>query len=366
MSRFTEKSRKLILYSKLEMMFNKKSEFSVIHPESVNLWKRKFRQMIRYSSDRTFPIAEEFLNARIEKISDRELNITDEKKPILICALKNDIQKMEYFMEHYRKLGIENFVFLDNNSTDGTFEFLLKQPDTIVYRCEHPFTANRKIAWLNRLIAECGINKWYLSVDSDEFLTYIGYTKNKIEDVVKEAESCDMKRIGCIFLDMYPKGPLFETDENVNFMEKYCYFDKDTHDFARTTNGMSIMGGPRARVFGIKMKLSRYILFYFQEDDVIPSAHYLMPLEKSYGMPVWFATLHYKFVNESDYEKMLEAVRTGMHSDNSREYRKYYEVLSENPDISLYDEKHSLSFSEEHLKEIPFLEEPFKNEANSI
>ena len=123
--------------------------------------------MIRYSSNRIFPILEEFLTVKIDKVSDRELVQSDSHKPILICVLKNEVIKIQYFMEHYRKLGIENFVFLDNMSTDGTFEFLLEQEDAIVYRCEHPFVSNRKIAWINRLIAEIGLNRWYLMVDSD-------------------------------------------------------------------------------------------------------------------------------------------------------------------------------------------------------
>lgn len=360
MNVLTEKTLKFLKYIKLETLFMKKNEFGTVHPELIKLWKRKFRQMIRYSSDRTFPIAEEFLTVEIDKICERGKKSESERGPILICVLKNDIEKLRPFMEHYRKRGIRHFVFLDNMSTDGTFEFLLEQKDADVYRCGHSFTADRKIAWVNRLIAEYGINKWYLMVDSDEFFTYLGENRFQFEDVIQKAEEKGFKRLGVVHLDMYPKGSLFGTDSGrEDFIRTYCYFDKDTYTYAKSPRGMKIAGGPRKRVFGTDMKVSGYRMVCFEEDDVVPSAHFMIPYEKSYGTPVCLISLHYKFVNESDYEKMIEAVETGMHSDDSAEYKTYYRVLKENPQVTLYDKEHSVMLCEENLREISFVGDIF-------
>lgn len=358
-AKIKEKGYKLICYIKLSIMFAEKNEFSRIHPELVPLWKRKFYQMIRYSSNRIFPILEEFLTVKIDKVSDRELVQSDSHKPILICVLKNEVIKIQYFMEHYRKLGIENFVFLDNMSTDGTFEFLLEQEDAIVYRCEHPFVSNRKIAWINRLIAEIGLNRWYLMVDSDEFITYLGCSEHNIEDVVMQNESRGFKRVASFMIDMYPKENLFTENEGSDFYRKCCCMDKDTYSFSKAANGIRIMGGPRKRVFGTNMKLSKYCLFYFEEDDIVPSSHFLIPFEKSFDVPVSIGILHYKFVNESDYQKMIESVRTECYSNNSAEYKTYYNVLKDRNPVSLYDEKHSILFSEENLRKIGLIEDMF-------
>lgn len=356
-----EKQRKLWQYIRLKSMFLKKSEFRRIHPELVGLWGKKFAQMIKYSSNRTFPIAEEFLNVRIEKVKDSKYQNTDAHVPILICALKNDIQKMVHFMEHYRRLGIKKFVFLDNMSTDGTFEYLLEQEDADVYRCAHPFTADRKIAWVNRLIAEIGMNRWYLMADSDEFFTYYGCREHTINEFVDRVEEKNLKRVGVVHLDMYPKDNLFSKDNTKDFVQRYCYFDKDTYEFSKAANGMRIVGGPRKRIFGTTMKVSGYRLVFFEVDDIVPSAHFMIPFEKSLSVPVYLVSLHYKFVNESDYSKMIEAVETGMHANNSEEYKTYYRILKENPDISLYDEKHSAEFTEENLRSLDFVEDIFQN-----
>lgn len=359
-----EKWTKLWKYMRLEYMFLKKSEFKNNYPGLVKLWKKKFAQMIRYSSERTFPIAEEFLSARIEKVKVKEYTNIDSCYPILICALKNDIEKIIYFMEHYRKIGIKNFVFLDNASTDGTYEYLLEQDDVSVYRCEHPFTADRKIAWLNRLIAEIGMNRWYLMVDSDEFFTYYGCREHTINEFVDRVEEKNLKRVGVVHLDMYPKDNLFSKNNTKDFVQRYCYFDKDTYEFSKAANGMRIVGGPRKRIFGTTMKVSGYRLVFFEEDDIVPSAHFMIPFEKSLSVPVYLVSLHYKFVNESDYGKMIEAVETGMHANNSDEYKTYYRILKENPDISLYDEKHSAEFTEENLRSLDFVEDIFQNKLN--
>lgn len=355
-----EKARKLKEYIKLEKMFRKESEFKRIHPELLDLWKHKFRQMIRYSSDRTFPIAEEFLNVRFEKVSLNSVEYADENTPVLVCALKNDLEKMKKFMPHYRNLGIKQFVFVDNDSTDGTFEFLLEQKDAIVYRCIHPFTADRKIAWIDRLIAEVGDEKWYLMVDSDEFVTYLGDSSHKIDEFVKRNKELGRERIGSFMLDMYPKEELFESTGEMDFMKNYCYFDKDTYEVMQARNGLRIKGGPRLRKFGTQMKLSKYCLFYFGKDDIVPSAHIHIPFEKSLNAPVSIAIRHYKFLNQSDFDKVIEAVETGMHSEGSEEYKTYLKGISENAKLTLFDENHSLKLSEENLRKIDFLVDVFE------
>lgn len=349
---------RVVKYTKLRILFSKKSEFGVIHPNELKLWERKFRQMIKYDSERIFPIAEEFLTVKIEKVKDQE--IQGHGRAILICALKDEKNKIEQFMEHYRKLGVDRFVILDNLSTDGTFEYLKEQKDVELYRCEHLFTANRKIAWMNRLIAEHGIGKWYLMVDSDEFITYFGASQHGLEDVVDKCEEKGYKRLGGAMIDMYPDSGLFQTGNKKNFRETYCYFDRDTYTVSTTWRGLVIIGGPRRRVFGTKMKVSKYCLFYFEEDDVVSSAHYEIPYKKGFNVPTALAALHYKFVNESDYQKMLEAVETGMHSDNSAEYKTYYNAYKENRDVTFYDEAHSEFFSEDAMHKLGFFETIFE------
>ena len=52
---------------------------------------------------------------------------------VLISVVRNEADILPAFFDHYRGLGIRSFVLIDNNSTDGTREVLLEQPDVILY-----------------------------------------------------------------------------------------------------------------------------------------------------------------------------------------------------------------------------------------
>lgn len=355
-----EKGKKIKEYIKLEKMFLQQSEFRSVHPELIALWKHKFRQMIRYSSERTFAIAEEFLKVSLEKVHAGEWEQVNENDPVLVCAVKNDLEKIKKFIPYYKELGIRQFVVIDNDSSDGTFEFLCEHKEITVYRCTHSFTADRKIAWIDRVIAEIGDDRWYLMVDSDEFVTYLGVNEHKIDEFVRRNRELGRERIGSFMLDMYPKEALFESTGETDFMENYCYFDKDTYEVMQARNGLRIKGGPRFRKFGTTMKLSKYCLFYFGRDDIVPSAHIHIPFEKSLNAPVSIAIRHYKFLNHSDFDKVVEAVQTGMHSEDSKEYKTYLKGINGNEKLTLFDEAHSLEFSEENLRQIKFLTDVFE------
>src|ERR1700678_888881 len=49
---------------------------------------------------------------------------------ILCClVLRNELPRLPYFLEYYRKKDIGAFLVVDNGSSDGSFEYLLEQPD---------------------------------------------------------------------------------------------------------------------------------------------------------------------------------------------------------------------------------------------
>ena len=49
---------------------------------------------------------------------------------ILLSVLKDEYILLEYFINYYEKLGVTHFIFIDNNSSDGSFEYLLDKKDT--------------------------------------------------------------------------------------------------------------------------------------------------------------------------------------------------------------------------------------------
>jgi len=87
---------------------------------------------------------------------------------------RNERLCLPAFLNHYRSLGVEEFLVIDNDSSDGSPEYLATQPDVRVFRTSDRFgEATQGTDWLNALLAEFGVGFWCVTVDIDELLVYL-------------------------------------------------------------------------------------------------------------------------------------------------------------------------------------------------
>lgn len=100
----------------------------------------------------------------------------------LFLIVKDEIYFMPHFFDHYRKLGVKNFLVYDDGSTDGTLEYLTTQNDCMVVRSEE-FSFGDVIGkrWNGQPKRFCSLlreslpqrffpNDWVITVDADEFM----------------------------------------------------------------------------------------------------------------------------------------------------------------------------------------------------
>ena len=357
-----DKGKKICLFLQVYFKFCIRKDYLSERGIKICLWKRKFYNLIKAEDDRSKELLYEFLTCKMKKISNNKITRVNKYSPILFCVIKNDYKKIKQFMTHYRKLGVEVFVFLDNCSTDGTMEFLCNQRDTIVYSSNQEYSSARRVAWINRLLAMYGENRWCIVVDSDELLTYIGSEKNGIDKVVKRAIESGYRRIEGFMLDMYSENSLFETD-SLNCFEKMKWFDCDTYDLRMQKQGLVISGGPRKRIFKRREHvLSKYPLFYFGQDDFVASSHYMVPVIQQKKVPIWIAICHYKFSDDKDLKKIKEAVIKENYAGNSADYKIYLKYINQNQKLTFYDPHISTYLnSSEDLRKIRFLKRIFED-----
>lgn len=308
---------------------------------NAKLWKHKFLQLSKSKDERCEELLDEFLHCDIRKISKNKVVRKERYSPILFCVIKNDMEKLPYFMEHYRRLGVEVFIFMDNDSTDGTREYLCGQYDTIVYNSKQEYSSARRVAWLNRLIAMYGNNKWCLIVDSDEFVNYIGSEENNLTEVIKIAKQRNFNRIQGFMLDMYSKDGLFKKNEQDSFLSTNRFFDRSSYELKGSDKGLLIHGGPRKRIFKNNMLLSKYPLFYFGKNDVIANSHYMVPVASIKSCLVGVVLCHYKFIDDADITKIKEAVKNENYASNSEDYKKYLAAIQKEESLNFYNEKES-------------------------
>ena len=308
-------------------------------------WVKKFNKLT-YSYPELIDVALEFAKADIKIIRD----ISVEKNDIIaICVEKNDLIKIKKFITHHRKLGIDKFVIIDNDSNDGTIEWLKEQKDVIIMQTKTPYTTNRREAWINRVIAYYGYNRWYFVADSDELLDYNESEKKSINDLIKYYEKNNIVRARALMIDMYAKPEYYSNGNKNDFFSKCIYFDKDTYFASKRHHIDLICGGPRARMFDDKAWLTKYPLFYFRKKDIECKSHFLFPYQDNIFTKCQLVLKHYKF-QPGDLEKYKDIIKKGNYFNGSVQYKKYVNVMEKNNSLDFiyeniikYDNSKSLN-----------------------
>lgn len=322
----------------LELQSNIDLKF--INSNDIKKWKKSFSKFLLAQPEQ-FEIVNEFYNNNLELINNSFKNEKD--KVTLICIVKNDLLKVKESLKHHRSIGVEQFVFIDNLSDDGTREWLLKQGDVHLYSAKVPYTTDRREAWINKIISFYGFNRWYLILDSDELFSYVGEEKFSIVSFIEFLEKEKIYRSRSLMIDMYAKREFYNTDNDDEYIKECCYFDTDSYIKEESLFLNLVTGGPRDRIFNSKSWITKFPLIYFQEGDIQGNSHYPFPYQKNFNSLCYSYLKHYKFLPK-DIEKYREIAENNNYFNGSTEYKKY---------ISIIDNKTgSLDFINERSKEM--------------
>ncbi|CAG9612125.1 hypothetical protein BACCIP111899_01297 [Bacillus rhizoplanae] len=298
-------------------------------------WKNAFYKMMCINKN-TYEILCAFTENQIDLV-----NSTSQKKegPILISIVKNEKKRIKTFLNHYRDMGFQHFAILDNNSNDGTREWLCQQEDCDVFYTSEPYSTQKREAWINRLLSYYGYNQWYLVVDSDEHFVYPEMESKNINNFISIIRERGYERVRSVMLDMYPKDNinLTASEQDEDYTSKYCYFDKDSYKVTKEYFGLMVSGGPRKRIFNLDVYLTKHPLFYFRPGDIQGHSHYQYPYQKNKNLSCFTALLHYKFLS-SDINKYEQRVKEGNFYNGSEEYKQYLKLFNNHSDFTfLYD-----------------------------
>jgi len=327
----------------------------------VNDFKKSFIQKasISLESAKIFVESYKAKNLKVIKISESSV---DTSTPILMCATKDDFNKVEKQILYHRKLGFKHFAYIDNNSTDGTYEWLLEQDDVSVFSISEKYIGTRRNSWRKQAMDFFGYDRWYLILDSDEFFAYPGMEQVTIEKYIGFLEKNRIYSALTPMIDMYTKDSLFSGTME-QFDLDYCYFDTDTYIEKSRHTGTEIFGGPRQRLFpnedtSIANLLTKYAL-------VKPAKAYICDTHRNYPLKsnrqckkaVAFL-LHYKFLPD-DIIKYEEIIKIGHYSGGSGQYKHYKSIYENTPNLSFYYKKSQKMNSSLDLLKINIINKPF-------
>lgn len=271
-------------------------------------------------------------------------------RPILLFStMRNERVRLPYFLNYYRKLGVDHFLIVDNASDDGTREYLADRPDVSLWSTPASYKRSRfGMDWIMHLLRRHGSGNWCLTVDVDEFLVYPFCETRPLRALTDWLDSAGNRTFSSMLLDMYPRGAMHEQPyhEGQNPFEIAQYFDSGNYTFNRSWPLLNlwIQGGPRARLFFTdepdrapalnKIPLVRW----HRSFAYVSSTHMLLPrgLNLTYddagGEKPSGCLLHAKFL-DTFAAKAEEEMRRGQHYAESHEYRAYQAGISRERDL---------------------------------
>jgi hypothetical protein len=306
--------------------------------------------------------------------------IPDDRNEIrLFAVVRDESLRLPYFLDYYRRLGVNRFFIVDNASTDGTTEYLLAQQDCCVFSTEASYVkAQAGLAWLNPLLDEYGADRWIVLADADELLVYPHIEKVALPDFCRWLERTGAQGMFTLLLDMYSDKPLNQIryEKGQDFLSECRWFDRDYHFVPRLGVPMfrpafpsvEPIGGPRLRLcfpqqnvpqlwprLRVKLKrrlvrlLARLGLAGKGRSEPVATQAFKVPLVKwrrGYAFitshrpnavrlaQVTGALLHFKYFQDFN-ARVKDAIEREAHYDGSAEYKKYAELLRKEPGLAM-------------------------------
>ncbi|MBB3465103.1 glycosyltransferase family 2 protein [Rhizobium sp. BK377] len=254
---------------------------------------------------------------------------------VLICVIRDEGHRMEFFLQYYRNLGVEHFICIDNGSSDGTAELLSGMQDVSLLSATGSYKAARfGNDWINAVMNRHCQEKWVLYVDADEFLVYPHCDTHSIGQLTAYMESVDARSLRSVMIDMYSRNPVSENvcEPGCDPLDACNLFDRSGYEshFDKSSRTIWIKGGVRGRVYFRGRiwdgpALNKIPLIYVSGERLyLKSAHQVWPLALNLGetrgaVSVTSALLHFKFLS-SFLHKVADPVNRLEHT---AEYTMY-------------------------------------------
>ncbi len=250
---------------------------------------------------------------------------------IVVAVARNERVMLPHFLAHYRGLGATAFVIVDNQSDDGSAEYLLAQPDVALYTADTEYRLSHYgVAWQQAVLAAHGAGRWAVVADIDELLVWPGCEDGGLDPVLDALDRQDATAVQVMMVDMYPAAGLADArlESDVPFQVAPCH---DQPPLLRWrlgsgyySNGATWLSSLRHRLLpdappnaftSQKVALMRHAP-WVRLSEGLHFAAGLRPAARS----MFFA--HFKY-HAGFLAKVEEEIERMQHYDDAAEYRQY-------------------------------------------
>ncbi|WP_266366912.1 glycosyltransferase family 2 protein [Tellurirhabdus rosea] len=258
--------------------------------------------------------------------------------------MRNESLRLPYFLSHYSNLGVDRFILIDNNSTDGSAKLASSYSNVHVFQTSDSY--KNHWYWMEYLLEKYGKNHWCVVVDIDELLSFPHEDTIRLPELCSFLESSGYTAMRALLLDMYSDKPvknaLYEPGSNplattpffdtFHYEVIFPYFDRKRW---QTFSSTHYTGGMRERVFGISSpitSLNKYPLFKNTRDTYLGQG--MHAINGAVVSDVQGVVFHTKFLHDFVQEAAEESVREE-HFNKAAYYKDFNRKLSEEPDLCL-------------------------------
>ena len=281
-----------------------------------------------------------------------------------VSVVRNEELRLPFFLDYHRQLGVDQFLIIENDSTDATLDFLLNESDCTVFQTRDSYSdSGCGIAWQNEILHRYAVGQWTLILDADELFVYAGHETIRLDEFVQSL-SPEVNSVRSFMLDMYDPDQALGAvrySSGDSFVEACGYFDRLGYEYATdgVYEGLPVRGGVRKRVFwasedqpGKPPFLGKLpFVRWDQSMNLKASTHIIDGVRPSKGNAV---IQHFKFLGDIA-ERVQEEVARNEHWDNSAQYRAYDNVLSDIAPASLRCEHSTRYVSSAQLADLKLI-----------
>src|SRR5215208_6680367 len=268
---------------------------------------------------------------------------------VVVCLVRDGRPYVKSFVEHYLSLGAKHLFFLDNASTDGTVEALKGYDNVTVFRSTLPFR-KYKGAMKQYLIERFGRGRWCLCADIDELFDYPYSDIVELGSLLRYLNERSYTAVVAQMLDMFPEEPLSDRASNPDepLKQRHRFYDISNvkrvsikeHPLTRDNICESddiefYSGGIRPIIFDcVPPWLTRWTPT-FSDGKLKHFTYDAHRVDDARVADLTCVLLHYKFLDEHFHKLVASAVREENYPYNSRQYKRYLQVLENTPSLQV-------------------------------
>ena len=269
---------------------------------------------------------------------------------VVVCLARDGRPYIKAFIDHYLSLGVKHIVFLDNDSGDGTVDVAREYERVSVIQSKLSFK-KYEFAMKDYLISRFGKGCWSLYVDIDELFDYPYSDVVSLGSLLRYLNEKSYTAVVAQMLDMFPDRALRSrvSQEDEPLKELYRFYDLsniEKEDYGRRrvrrSNAASNKdikvhkGGIRKDLFDANFLLTKHPFMFFDgEAKHRNNDNGLHGIGNARIADFSCVLYHYKLV-DGFRERAVRAAQEENYALATFHYKKYQEMLEQNPDIKIW------------------------------